>query len=79
MRVVFADTFYWAALTSTEDPAHKRAMEISRTLSPDKIVTTDEVLCEYLAFFAGARPTVRGQAGKNVAGLINDPTVLVVP
>jgi predicted nucleic acid-binding protein len=79
LRIVFADTFYWAALTSTEDPAHTRAMQISRTLSPDKIITTDEVLCEYLAFFAGARPSVRDQAGENVAGLINDPTVLVVP
>jgi uncharacterized protein len=79
VRIVFADTFDWAPLTSTEDPAHKRAMEISRIVSPDKIVTTDEVLCEYLALFAGARPTVRDQAGKNVARLINDPSVLVVP
>ncbi|MGO9258365.1 MAG: hypothetical protein ACLQU1_18920 [Bryobacteraceae bacterium] len=59
MRIVFADTFYWAALTSTEDAAHERAMDLSRALAPDKIVTTDEVLCEYLAFFAGARPSVR--------------------
>jgi predicted nucleic acid-binding protein len=79
VRIVFADTFYWAALTSTEDPAHKRAMEISRTLTPDKIITTDEVLCEYLAFFAGARSSVRDQASKNVVELINASTVLVVP
>jgi predicted nucleic acid-binding protein len=26
MRSVFADTFYWAALTSTEDAAHERAI-----------------------------------------------------
>ena len=79
MRAVFADTFYWAALTNTNDTAHERAMELSRSLAPDRIVTTDEVLCEYLAFFAGARPSVRIQAGKNVVDLIRNPAVLVVP
>ena len=42
-------------------------MELSSAVAPDKIVTTDEVLCEYLA---GARPSVRTQAGKNVTDLI---------
>ncbi len=79
MRSVFADTFYWAALTSTEDAAHERALSLSRTIEPDRIVTTDEVLAEYLAFFAGARPSVRSQAGSNVAALIKNPTVSVVP
>lgn len=54
-------------------------MDLSRSVAPDKIITTDEVLSEYLAFFAGARRSVRVQAGNNVADLINDPTVLVVP
>ena len=79
MKAVFADTFYWAALTSTEDAAHERAMDLSRALAPDKIITTDEVLSEYLAFFAAARRSVRVQAGNNVAELIDDPAVLVVP
>jgi uncharacterized protein len=79
MRSVFADPFYWAALTSTEDAAHQRAMAFSRYVEPDKIVTTDEVLAEYLAFFANARPSVRSQAGSNVADLINNPVVLVIP
>jgi predicted nucleic acid-binding protein len=79
VKAVFADTFYWAALTSTEDAAHERAMDLSRALAPDKIITTDEVLSEYLAFFAAARRSVRVQAGNNVAELIDDPAVLVVP
>jgi uncharacterized protein len=79
MTLVFADTFYWAALTSTEDAAHERAMAFSRSVRPDRIVTTDEVLAEYLAFFAGARPSVRAQAGSNVADLIRNPVVLVIP
>ena len=70
MRAVFADTFYWAALTSPEDSAHRRAMDLSRSLAPDRIVTTDEVLSEYLA---------RAEAGKNVAELTKSFTVLVFP
>ena len=79
MKAIFADTFYWAALTSIDDTAHERAMELSRSLAPDRIVTTDEVLSEYLAFFAGARPTVRAEAGKNVTDLLKSVSVLVFP
>lgn len=79
MTAVFADTFYWAALTSTEDKDHARAMDFSRFLRPDRIVTTDEVLIEYLAFFAGAKPSVRRQAGNNVDVLIRSSAVVVIP
>ncbi len=54
-------------------------MDLSRSLAPDRIVTTDEVLSEYLAFFAGARPSIRAEAGKNVAELMKSLTVLVFP
>ena len=42
MKALFADTFYWAALTGIDDSAHDRAMELSRSLVPDRIITTDE-------------------------------------
>jgi predicted nucleic acid-binding protein len=79
VTAVFADTFYWAALTSTEDKDHGRAMDFSRSLKPDRIVTTDEVLTEYLAFFSGAKPSVRLQAGDNVEVLIRSSAVVVIP
>jgi predicted nucleic acid-binding protein len=79
VKAVFADTFYWAAITSTEDTAHDRALSFSRSLQLDEIVTTDEVLNEYLTFFSGARPSVRAQAGKTVADLLASRLVLVVP
>jgi hypothetical protein len=41
---VFADIFYWFALTDSADAAHKRARLVT-----DDLVTTDEVLTEYLA------------------------------
>jgi uncharacterized protein len=79
VKAVFADTFYWTALTSSQDTAHVRALEFSRTLDVDKIITTDEVLDEYLAFFSGARPSVRIEAGNTVAELLQDSGVLVLP
>jgi hypothetical protein len=43
MKAAFADTFYWAALTSIDDSAHDRAMELSRSLAPDRIRSRDAV------------------------------------
>ena len=37
MKAVFADTFYWAALTSTDDNAHQHAMDLSRSLAPEAL------------------------------------------
>ena len=51
---VFADTFYWIALTDTTDNAHDHALRIT-----DDIVTTDEVLTEYLTFFCAAPEFMR--------------------
>ena len=43
MNAIFADTFYWAALTNIDDPAKERALQISRSIAPDRMITTDEV------------------------------------
>jgi predicted nucleic acid-binding protein len=79
VTVVFADTFYWAALTYVSDPAHAKAVDLSRSLAVDRIVTTDEVLGEYLTFFAGAIPNLRDRVGRNVAALIDSLDIRVVP
>jgi predicted nucleic acid-binding protein len=79
VRTIFADTFYWAALTSPDDTFYLRALEFSRLLVPDWIVTSGDVLVEYLAFFAKAGPSVRAQAGRLAARLLQDPRVVVVP
>lgn len=50
MKAVFADTSYWIALTDSTDAAHARSSRFT-----DAIVTTDEVLFEYLAFFVRLR------------------------
>jgi predicted nucleic acid-binding protein len=54
-------------------------LDLSRSLAPHQIVTTDEVLGEYLTFFAGARPSIREQVSRNVSELIESLEVRVVP
>jgi hypothetical protein len=48
---VLADTFYWVALTNPNDFRHRDAVEIGRKLRTAGIVTTDEVLLEFMTFF----------------------------
>lgn len=55
MKPVFADTFYWIALTNPRDSAHHKVLHFSRSLRPETLVTTDEVLTELLAFCASDR------------------------
>ena len=53
MSLVFADTFYWIALTNVRDRANRRVLEFSRSLGSRSIITTDEVLTELLNFCSG--------------------------
>ncbi len=74
MSAVFADTFYWIALTVTADAAFSRAQRFT-----DTIVTIDEVLGEYLTFFAAGPEYMRRKADINVRAILQDPTVRVIP
>jgi uncharacterized protein len=53
MNVVFADAFYWVALTNLQDSAHEQAKSLTVSLRPRTIFTTEEILTEYLNYFAG--------------------------
>ena len=73
MKAVFADTFYWIALTDDTDAAHERADRIT-----DDIVTTDEVLTEYLTFFSAAPAFMRREVAMTVEDILRDPSVEVI-
>jgi hypothetical protein len=45
-----ADTFYWIALTNPKDSAHGEVIRFTASLAPRSVITTDEVLTEFLAF-----------------------------
>lgn len=74
MKAVFADTFYWIALTLPGDAAYARAQQVT-----DHIVTTQEVLTEYLTFFCAAPEYMRREVTANVEAMLIDPGVQIIP
>lgn len=52
MTAVFTDTFYWVALTDPGDALYEQAARIESQHAGRLIVTTDEVLSEFLTFFS---------------------------
>jgi predicted nucleic acid-binding protein len=80
MTALFADTFYWIALIDLSDSAHRRALELTTSSLPEvPIITTDEVLAEYLTFFATAHAQMRRKALANAQRILKSPGVHVVP
>ncbi len=78
MTAVFADTFYWVALTDPDDALYERAVRIEALLAGSSIITTDEVLSEFLTFF-GSSLRLRRRAVETVRELEGDPNILILP
>ena len=79
MRTVFADSFYWIALTDPSDPWHLRALAIDHTLRPARIITTELVLGELLNHFSGAGAHWRTRALMAVDSIRQNPVIEVLP
>jgi uncharacterized protein len=79
MTALFADTFYWIALADPNDSAHKKALALTVELAGSRIVTTDEVLTEYLTFFASAPEPTRREAAAVVEDLLSSSVIQVIP
>jgi predicted nucleic acid-binding protein len=79
MTALFADTFYWVALADFTDNAHWRALALTSERAASRIVTTDEVLAEYLTFFSAAPEPVRREAADSVEGILASSVILVIP
>jgi predicted nucleic acid-binding protein len=78
MNAVFADTFFWIAFTNAQDQAHETAKAFTRSTAPGTIFfITEEVLTEYLNYFAGWG-LLRQKAALNVQDILVSPTVRVV-
>jgi uncharacterized protein len=79
MRRVFADAVYWVALAHRKDQWHPKALQISQQLGVVSLVTTDEVLNEFLAHFSAFGPEMRVQSARTVRELLADSTTQVIP
>jgi predicted nucleic acid-binding protein len=78
MNAVFADTFYWIAFTNVQDLAHERVKAFSRSAKPDVIVTTEEILTEYLNYFAAWGAHFRNKAIQNTRNILDNRAVRVI-
>ena len=76
---VFADTVYWIALARPDNQWHGKAQAAARALGQARIVTTDEVLAEFLTALSRGGPRVRSAAVRIVRQLRSRPDVLVLP
>jgi uncharacterized protein len=79
MKTVYADTSYWVAIANPRDALHEVAKEAAKKLGPVRIITTDEVISEFLAFFSGMGQAARERAVLFSQKIMNHPNITVLP
>ncbi len=79
MRPVFADTVYWIATALPNDQWRVAAREARRRLGRVELVTTDEVLTEFLAALSKGGPRIRLAAAQTVRAMLSGSNVRVIP
>jgi predicted nucleic acid-binding protein len=73
------DTLYWIARTWPGDPWYASAVQARQRLGAAHLVTTDEVLSEFLTALSGAGSHYRQQAALAVRDILSDEDVTVLP
>ena len=75
MRRIFADTLYWLALFVPRDEWAEAALAVD--IEGISLVTSEEVLSEFLTAVSGRGDHVRRLACQSVREILNDPGVEV--
>ncbi len=78
MKRVFADTFYWLAISNPADQWYDLVQISTSALGILQIVTTDEVLMEFLTGMSGLGRHNRLEAVQTVRDVLNDENVRVI-
>ena len=79
MKTVFADTHYWIASANPRDSFADSAKTAKHELNNALIVTSDEVLVEFLNYFSARGEHLRTAASQIVRAIRTDPNVYIVP
>ena len=79
MSAVFADAPYFIALFRPRDQWKETAQEARRQLGEVELVTTDEILGEFLTAMSRVSPVIREQAVVAVQGMLRDGSIRVIP
>jgi uncharacterized protein len=80
MKFVFVDTFFFVSLLFQRDDWHETVRRLQVGLrGTARLVTTHDVLDEFLAAAAGAGAYYRGRAVESVKRLKADPSLTLIP
>ncbi|HLN29088.1 MAG TPA: hypothetical protein VK395_15170 [Gemmataceae bacterium] len=79
MRGIFADSFHWIALASPADAWHAEARRLTEALAGVPLITTEEVLIEFLNWFSKRGSASRRQGAALVRGIMGLAHVQVMP
>jgi len=79
MRPLFADTFYWIALLNRREAWYSRVVALSRTLGTRRLLTTEWVLAEFLAFYSAGGAVTRQRATAGTRQIRQDLQIDVLP
>lgn len=66
-------------MLNPRDQWHQKVRQFNQTLGAVELVTTDEVLTEFLNFFSSFEPLVKEGAIQRASLLLQSPMVQVVP
>jgi len=79
VRFVFADTGYWIALLNSRDDLHQKALQLSRSLQPIHIFTSEAVLIEVLNDFSKHDEYFRDLATGLIQDLRSHANTTIIP
>ncbi len=79
MKTVFADTAYWIAVVRPSDQWAEAAKRARSLLGDVCLLTTDEVLAEFLTALSGGGEHLRRMAAQMVRAILDNPNVKVIP
>lgn len=79
MRCVFVDTVYWVAKLNPRDRFHAAAREAEQGLAGVKLITSEMVLVEVLAYFADQGKHLRSHAVRLCMNLRDRNNIEVIP
>ena len=78
MKAAFADTVYWVAMARPNDPWQQAAKAARARRASAQLITTEEVLTEFLAAMSCGGEKIRRQAVKMVRAILASPDVKVL-
>ncbi|MCA6518609.1 MAG: type II toxin-antitoxin system VapC family toxin [Pseudanabaena sp. M135S2SP2A07QC] len=79
MRKIFVDTSYWIAVLNPTDSLHDFANNLTLTLFPSKLVTSELILNELLNHYSGSGSRFREIAVNLILQIQEDENMEVVP